>query len=201
MKPIENLHGRRFHKLVVISKSRTRNCGAIMWKCKCDCGKIAFKKGSSLVGNRVKSCGCLTAKHKKSKTKEYGVWARMITRCERSNLPDYRGRGIRVCKRWLKFENFYADMGPRPSDAHSLDRINNNGNYTPSNCRWATISQQANNKRSNVWLTYAGRRKTLAQWAKYLDISYQALQFRRRLGWPIDQVLGPRRKEKHKKKT
>lgn len=139
----------KFHSLNVRKKS--------MWLCVCDCGTEKVIEGSNLKRANTKSCGCVrydkVTKHGRSKSLEYKTWVSMIRRCTKENekdYPRYGGRGIKVCDSWLNsFENFYADMGERPSLNHSIDRFNVNGNYEPSNCRWATSSQQERNKRLN----------------------------------------------------
>jgi hypothetical protein len=127
------------------------------WLCVCSCGKTAIRTGISILnginGKSILSCGCVkedNKTHGRTKSREYRIWRNMHSRCKRPNLKSYAsygGRGIKVCERWGKFVNFYADVGPCPSPNHSLDRINNDGDYEPSNCRWATGSQQMLNQR------------------------------------------------------
>lgn len=116
----------------------------------------------------------------------------MKSRCNNINNPDYRlygGRGIKVCERWRQFENFLSDMGERPF-RHSLDRINTNGDYEPKNCRWATHHVQMSNVRKNVFLSLNGKRKHLSGWARELGIDPSVLEYRVKMGWPVEQVLG-----------
>lgn len=152
--------GLRYGRLLVTgSYERRKVCGAtrIFWACQCDCGKSVAIMGLLLGNGNTRSCGCLkldlATTHDMSHTPEYRTWAGMIQRCtnpKTKRFPDYGGRGIKICDRWLVFENFYADMGDRPSSGHSLDRYpDNDGNYEPGNCRWATRSQQQLNKRPN----------------------------------------------------
>lgn len=117
----------------------------------------------------------------------------MKNRCtnpEVQSYPDYGGRGIKICDRWLNsFENFYEDMGERPSNQHSIDRIDNNGDYEPSNCRWATRTEQNNNKRNIVRLTFNGKEQTLLEWSKELNISLTVLRDRVCRKWTVKQIL------------
>lgn len=125
------------------------------------------------------------------KVPEYGVWKSMRQRCNDSNhhkFKDYGARGIMVCKRWDNFRNFYEDMGPRPSPQYSIERKNNNGDYTPENCRWATRLEQANNKRSNRLIQFNSQTKTVTAWAQRLGINESTL--RERLSkWTIRRAL------------
>jgi hypothetical protein len=136
----------------------TSYLGASKWKCVCDCGVVRTVPGRDLVSGKSKSCGCLRDEqvgdyrrtHGGSDSKTYGTWLHMRGRClNPSNFRYalYGGRGIRICERWDKFENFLSDMGPRP-EGMSLDRIDNNQGYSPSNCRWATQKMQVHNSRS-----------------------------------------------------
>lgn len=163
MKPMKNYKGQRQGRLTFIRIHHQNQEGRAIWFCKCDCGNTCLtRRGGS------KSCGCIqrefltrtnpqrAIKHGLSKSPEYAIWSGMLTRCynpSATHYADYGGRGIKVCKRWRGeqgFQHFYADMGPRP-EGKSLDRKNNNGNYTPSNCKWSTQRTQALNRRPKRW--------------------------------------------------
>lgn len=153
-----DMTGQKFGRLLVIERSGRSTRGFVAWLCQCDCGGTKIADGGSLREGFVKSCGCLlieTAaernfKHGRCGTPEHRAWKALRGRCNNPNDPayaNYGGRGIRVCERWNSFDNFLADMGLKPTPKHSIDRIDNNGNYEPGNCRWATDSQQNKNKR------------------------------------------------------
>lgn len=153
--------GQRYGRLVAIKFTGRGNRGGALWLLKCDCGQEHETFANWVRTGKTKSCGCLrlentkrmgasTATHGMTGTPTHVSWERMHSRCNNPNSDryyDYGGRGIRVCDRWRKFENFFSDMGERPSLDYSLDRINNAGNYEPSNCRWATAKEQALNRR------------------------------------------------------
>lgn len=125
-------------------------------------------------------------------TSEYRSWQAMKARCfDRNNVkfPNYGGRGIEVCIQWLDFKNFISDMGMKPTARHQLERINTNGNYEPSNCRWATRLEQANNTRRNRMLSFAGFTLTMSEWARQLGVSYYALRSRMQNGWSVSDAL------------
>jgi hypothetical protein len=129
--------------------------------------------------------------HGKSRSKIYWRWENMIKRCnnsESTHYKNYGGRGIKVCKRWLKFENFYNDMGDIPHGL-TLDRRDNDGNYELSNCRWATKSEQDNNRRTNVYIKYKGVTKTLKEWSDYFNLNYYTLRSRVASKWSIERIL------------
>jgi hypothetical protein len=140
----------------------------------------------------------------KSKSKEYHTWIKMRARCENPNTPRFErwgGRGISVCERWKHFENFLTDMGRQP-DGTSLDRIDNDGNYGPTNCRWATRIEQANNRISNRRVEFKGEVKTVAEWARLLKFKPLTLIMRLRRGWsPYKALTGPLQKNQFPNKT
>lgn len=185
MGKVIDITGQKFGYLTVVRFDCRGKFGP-MWLCKCDCGNEKSIRGSYLKNGTTKSCGChklnvvksIHIKHGQSRngktTREYVAWQEMRKRCYKEDLPaykDYGGRGITVCDRWRdSFENFFEDMGERPSSKHSLDRYpDNNGNYEPGNCRWATKEEQAANCRSNHWIELDGKKMILSDWAKYLD--------------------------------
>jgi hypothetical protein len=155
-----NLTGQRFGRLAVLQEAGARH-GNRYWRCECDCGGETTVRTKSLRNGDTNSCGCLwleiikasNATHRLTETPEYRAWRAAKDRCYNPNtwnFHNYGGRGISMCDRWRNsFEAFYADMGPRPSAQHSIDRINNDGNYEPDNCRWSTRKEQRANRRDN----------------------------------------------------
>lgn len=171
------------------------------WTCKCDCGNTTIVASQYLKNGRIRSCGhkCpyyAGIMHNMSDTTTYNTWHSMKQRCYNENTNGYKnygGRGIIVCDRWLDRESgflkFLEDMGERPSKKHTLDRIDNNGNYEPGNCRWATLEQQAINRRTAKIITYKDRTMTLTQWANERGIKPSTLSERLRRGWRLERAL------------
>jgi len=189
----KDLEGLRFGTLVVLELAgRSAGKGQIYWLCRCDCGRESFLRGSYLLrAPKTVSCSrCGKQKiktHGLTRTKVYRTWCHMKERClnpNTYNYADYGGRGITMAEEWMSFEAFYRDMGEPPSSKHSIDRIDNDGNYEPSNCRWADISVQSNNRRNNVYIEWNGRRQTVDQWAREMGIRSHTLNTRLRKGWP-----------------
>lgn len=190
-----DISGKRFGKWLVESYS-----GNGRWSCVCDCGTRRTVVSWTLRVGDSTSCGCERdmeignrfRKHGCTGTREYIVWRGMISRCNEVSsvsYPRYGGRGITVCDRWLKFENFLADMGRRP-DGMSLERINNDGNYCLENCRWATPVDQARNTRTNTIWTVGGVARCVAAWSEETGLS-SAMLFARvyRHGWTPEQAV------------
>ncbi len=173
-----NLTGKTFGRLTVLERFDMDSTNTqIRWKCVCVCGIIKVVRGEGLRGGKTVSCGCKKLEgnsfrsHSMSKTPEYKAWIALKYRCSEfcSDHALYFDRGIRVCDRWINsFENFFADMGKRPSKNHSVDRFPNNdtGIYEPTNCRWATTYQQAANTRRNRIIEYNGETKILSEWGR-----------------------------------
>lgn len=196
-----DLTGKKFGRLTVLH--RVPNQGAeVRWACSCDCGNTKEVNGTLLKSGNTKSCGCLASdrakaginrKHNRSGTPLYELWCKMRDRCGNPSNPSYGaygGRGIYVCERWQSFENFLADMGERPSPKHSLDRINNDGPYSPENCRWVgSIREQRSNCRDNRFITHRGQTLTVSEWARRCGIDVDALLFRLNAGWDVEDAL------------
>lgn len=191
-----DLAGMRFGELTVCYDSGERSSGSVVWTCKCDCGNVTNVLAGNLVRGNTASCGHLRGKniiHGRTNTPEHVTWSSMLKRCTNPNdrgYSNYGGRGISVCDRWkTSFENFYADMGPRPSNVHSIDRRDNNGNYEPDNCHWATKDEQVNNKRTNYIVYYKDKRYTVSQLAKEFGIAYETLRGRLHAGWSVERAV------------
>lgn len=177
-------------------------------QCRCECGVVANVRNNSLKRKQSTSCGCkrtekvIASRVSHGATRfgktatEYKAWQSMMLRTGNSNtrsFPRYGGRGITVCDRWLNsFEAFLEDMGQRPSSEHSIDRIDNNGNYEPTNCRWATRSEQQNNRAVSRHLVVHGVKKSLPEWAREVGIHSKTIHERLRRGWSDeDAVMRP----------
>ena len=194
-----DLTDQRFSKLIVISRAvnNTRNT---RWNCKCDCGRKCVVTACNLRNGHTKSCGCVRAltmgntfrTHGRTESQSYRTWCGIKARCYKpsaSNYYLYGARGVTVCDRWLQsFENFYADMGDPPTKKHSIDRKDNSLGYSPDNCKWSTQIEQANNKGTNVIVTFNGKTQTLAEWARELNLTRSALAYRLKT-WPSTERI------------
>lgn len=187
-----DITGQTFNYLLAIEKTELKQGGHIIWKFLCVCGKEHLAVASDVKRGTTKSCGCkqsemiseIQTTHGATKrykpTRTYMVWGSMKKRCNNPNTKhyeDYGGRGITVCERWNSFENFLADMGDAPPGM-SIDRIDNNGNYEPGNCRWADDVEQGRNRRSTIYLEIDGIRRCLADWARIGGVHYRTVQRR-----------------------
>jgi hypothetical protein len=204
-----NLTGKVFGRLTVVEYAGYEN-RKTHWYCKCDCGTTLKVLSNSLQSGNTKSCGCLTAdvskithtKHSLSKTRLYKTWQEMLQRCNNPNEPaykDYGARGITVCKEWkdyMVFHNWAANNGYE--NTLTIERKNVNGNYEPNNCKWATIKEQQNNKRTCIFITFRNKTQSLNNWSIELNMSYSALIGRCRLGWSIDKMFNTPSKERSK---
>ncbi len=182
-----DLTGRRFGQLVVVSHAASGAFG-IRWLCQCDCGNTHTAYAGNLKNNSTKSCGCAqhTIVHGGSYSSEYAIWKAMRRRCGSARcieFKNYGGRGITVCPRWAQsFKAFQEDMGPRPSAAYTLDRINNEGNYEPGNCRWATRIEQASNTRRSRFIELNGEWVTLSEAGRRLGVTLSTVMHAISLG-------------------
>lgn len=218
-KKFHNITGMVFGYLTVLGlgESVTNRSGntCYKWFCRCSCGKVAVVRSTNLKSGNTTSCGCFRVKvstdrvktHSKSSSATYSTWSSMISRCTNKNefsFKNYGGRGISVCSRWLNsFESFLMDMGERPPGC-SIDRMDNNGNYEPGNCRWSTDVEQCRNKRSNKLITCHGEIKCLADWLDVFNLSRCIYEGRIRRGWTDVEAITstrPRHKRKYTKRN
>lgn len=199
-KPVD-LYGKRFGRITAIEISVRGSYGkSVKWRCVCDFGNETNVSSNSLVRGQTLSCGCLAREksserakiHEFSKTSTYTSWTAMHTRCSNKlsdNFSAYGGRGIKVCDGWSTFAGFLADMGERPKGT-TLDRIDPNGNYEPSNCRWANKTTQDRNKRNTLYISHNGVTKSLQAWAEIIGIHPRTLRSRVFIqGWPIEKAI------------
>jgi hypothetical protein len=197
-----DLTGERFGRLLVHKADGYNKHHQLYWLCECDCGKHKHVLGYSLRNGVTQSCGCLhkettaaiNLKHGMTRTPIYGQWHSMMQRCYDKNsqaYDRYGARGITVCDRWHDFENFYADMGDKP-EGMSLERGDNDDQYSPENVKWATTKEQANNRRSSKFIEHDGKRMTIAQWADHVGIEMRTLWSRLKRGIPMAEALESR---------
>jgi hypothetical protein len=192
--------GMRFGMLTARTESGRNKFGQVLWLCDCDCGAVSLVPTEALRSGGTKSCGCLKASQKGQSRKTgtlYHTWRSMMRRCYEAShhaYAGYGGRGIAVCDRWREYLNFEADMRPRPVGM-SLDRIDNDGNYSKENCRWATRVEQANNRRAPItrkdskFIEYNGERLSIREWAERIGLKKATLLVRLKNGWPVERAL------------
>lgn len=201
LKKLESHIGLKYHKLTVLSLDLVR---PPVFRCLCECGNEIRATSYSVIGGNTKSCGCLINEVLLKRNFKHGLYVRgnvhpirhayggMMSRCFNEHDRRYRlygGRGITVCQEWMDFLVFKDDMLPTWTKGLSLDRIDVNGNYKKSNCRWTTQKVQCNNKRNNIWLEFKGLRMTVSQWAEHLGINSRLIYDRLRLGLTIERCL------------
>lgn len=201
-----NLTGLEFENLTV-KKFAGKRGSHHAWECVCICGTPKTIRGDHLTSGATVSCGCIRGKsrctHGKTETREYVTWCNIKSRCYSKNhvsYDRYGARGIRVCRRWKNsFENFLADMGERPSKEHSIERVNNLKNYSPSNCKWATRKEQGRNKRNNRVLRFRGKSCCVSEWAELTGLPMKTLHRRIQKGWSVERALTTPVKKRAKK--
>lgn len=195
MTDLMDLAGQRYGRLIVVREAGRAGVTR-RFECRCDCGSTAIVRMGNLRTGHTTSCGCYAREsattHGLGHSSEYQTWYHMILRCEdpcTDSYPYYGGRGIGVCDRWHKFENFLEDMGMKPSKRLTLDRVDNDGNYEPNNCRWATLHQQSRNRSSNRMLTLGGKTLCIRDWEAATGINYTTIWERLRRGWSVERSL------------
>ena len=209
MANFKDLTGKRFGRLEVLGVARKVTSGKrerYYWACRCDCGNEKEVRTDCLTSGNTRSCGCMRDEqaainvvvnhtHKASMTRPYHIWQKIKDRCQNPNVPCYKrygGRGIKICEEWLDPEKFMIwALGNGYSDDLTIDRIDNNGNYEPSNCRWADIKTQCRNRRSNVIVEYQGQEMTLIEASERSGINYGTLRQRYRKGEREQKLFRP----------
>ena len=208
MKTID-ISNKKFGKLLALKRC-TNMSGKTAWECKCDCGNITFVTTSNLTCNRIRSCGCLKIKqllersttHNQRHTVLYSVWRGLRQRCnnpKHASYHNYGGRGITVCEEWDKsfqafydwsYANGYSTENQKDEKLKlTIDRIDNNGNYEPSNCRWVDRKTQTRNMRTTRFITFNGQNKSVSEWCEIYGIKLQTFNTRIRNGWSIEEAL------------
>ena len=189
----KDLTGKQYGKWTVIAEDFDHPSQKTFWLCRCECGTESSVAGDKLTGNRSRSCRpCHQPQHGMKGAPEYTCWKAMNQRCNNQNckaFPRYGGNGITICARWKSFENFYADMGPKPSASHSIDRIDGSLGYSPDNCRWATPKEQSQNRDFVRMITFRGETLCLTDWASKIGIDFKTLYSRLNYGWSIEKTL------------
>ena len=198
---------KKYNRLTIVKttqKMSNRGWNETYAECVCECGNKKELLLSTVKAGIIKSCGCLqrdrlkevATKHGESRrgkrTLTYNSWSSLRDRCNNKNSKDnktYIERGIKVCKRWNKYENFLKDMGKRPSKEYSIDRIDNNKGYFKENCKWSTFTEQMNNTTRTHWIEYRGQKQSLAEWCKELDMNYSTVATRMHRGWTEERAL------------
>ena len=209
MPKFNDLTGKKYNKLTVLSFAYITKSKQKKWKCQCDCGNITYVQGNNIVSGAVKSCGCLKNKKAEIKISDsplYNTWCKIRYRCLNPKDPaykDYGARGITICKEWLSFINFEKwafDNGYKEN--MTIDRIDNNKGYSPVNCRFVDKKTQANNRRSCRIISYKGETKNLREWCDVLELDYKFIHNRiYKLHWDFEKAVStPCDKSKRNKK-
>lgn len=201
----QDLTGKVFNNITVLHRTKNNHLNQTQWVCRCICGKVWAVVGNCLKTGNTKSCGCVSlmattkrfTKHghtsKGTVTPEYRAWRHLFDRCDSPKCREYinyGGRGIGICNRWRdSFDNFLRDMGHKPFPEAAIDRIDNNGDYTPENCRWVTASQNNMNRRNNRILTYNGVSKALTEWARESITTVSTFSSRINRGWSVHDAM------------
>ncbi len=193
-----DISGKRFGRLLVLHRVSKFGEERMLWKCRCECGNEIVTMGQSIKNGSTRSCGCArkgrispNRSHGMRDTVTYNCWASMKNRCLNPNDESYHrygGRGIKICERWMMFENFFEDMGERPKGM-TIERINNNQGYSKDNCKWATVQEQCRNRRSNRWIEAFGKRMLLSDLAIQQKIPMKNLWYRLNAGWDVEEAL------------
>lgn len=217
----KDITGKRFGRLTALFKTENNKRNKAMWVCLCDCGKYVIEQASTLMSGKVNSCGCLLKewyahgaeqtgekshlyKHGMCYTRINRIYRKIKQRCQNKNSQAYKrygGRGIRICEEWEKnFISFYEwSIANGYNDSLTIDRIDNDGDYSPDNCRWADMKTQQNNRGNNTIIEIKGIRKTISEWCDEYGTNYRLAYKRIRNGWsPIDALAIPSGVVQHK---
>ncbi len=195
MPPFIDKTGQKFGMLTVVKVSHRSKSKKYHWICKCECGGMKTVVGSNLISGNTSSCGCIWNKpvHGGYDTKLYKIWTSMKQRCSNTKnkaYKNYGGRGIKICREWENdFNRFKMDVGDKPTDKHTIERKDNNGNYCKENFTWATRKEQANNRRICNYEIINNITKTHKQWCEYYNFNYSTLKSRMERGWTFRQAL------------